>query len=102
MFAEEARIREAEADMNNLDENFFHQLHKLTKDHWAEQHERNKEELDDILGSPVDKILVLDHSIKRKPPRSSEKTYRSHTIELCIVTDPYLYHWMKVTRFQNI
>jgi len=97
MFAEEARIREAEADMNNLDENFFHQLHKLTKDHWAEQHERNKEELDDILRSPVDKILVLDHSIKRKPHRSSEKTYRSHTIELCIVTDPYLYQWMKKT-----
>eukprot|EP00091_Calanus_sinicus_P016504 TRINITY_DN35902_c0_g1_i1.p1 TRINITY_DN35902_c0_g1~~TRINITY_DN35902_c0_g1_i1.p1 ORF type:complete len:134 (+),score=18.53 TRINITY_DN35902_c0_g1_i1:3-404(+) len=75
------------------------QLHQVTKEHWEDQHELNKDSLRKILNSPQDHILVHDHSVKRLPSGKAKKIYETHTIEICVITDPYLWNWIQ-TNFE--
>jgi len=80
-------------DMNNK---HFKKLHQITKNHWNDQHIANEEELKEILKYPED-LLVHDHTVKRQPQGQAERIYESHTIELCVITDPYLFDFIKRT-----
>ena len=80
-------------DMNNA---MFEKLHQATKEHWAQQHHINKDDLEKILQSRYEDILVHDHSVKKLPQGRAERIYLTHTIELCIVTDPHLFTKIQV------
>ena len=72
----------------------FANLHKNTKTHWKKQKKKNKDDLDAILSSGND-ILVHDHTVLKKDTDDLPELYKHRTIELCVITDPYLYDLIK-------
>ena len=71
-------------------------LHKTTIDHWNTQHSKNADKLKNILNSDSEEILVHAYGKKRLPKGDATFLYKDHTIELGIITDPYLYNFVKV------
>ena len=84
--------------LKNMNNKMLGQLHEMTKDHWEIQHTVNKDHLNKILKSPVDDILVHEHSVKRLPRGKAKRVYEHHTIEVCVITDPYLFDWIQVVK----
>ena len=82
--------------LKHMTNKMLQQLHQVTKNHWDNQHELNKDSLRKILNSPQDDILVHEHSVKRLPHGKAKKIYEHHTIEICVITDPYLWNWIQV------
>ena len=100
----------------------YHQLHRMTKNHWRLQSEKNKENLDKIVSS-LDESLVLRERLKikseyvfttflnikwtltrslrpivKKEPRGDiPDTFSQQTIELCVITDPVLFNLVQET-----
>jgi hypothetical protein len=90
-------IAEEEEGLQNMDYQQFADLHKETKKHWRRQHRKNEDDLNKILKSDDD-VLIHEHSIKRKPTNGLPETYSYRTIEVCVITDPYMFDMIK-TRF---
>jgi hypothetical protein len=80
--------------LKHIPKKMLQQLHQVTKNHWDNQHELNKDSLRKILNSPKDDILVHEHSVKRLPNGKAKKIYEHHTIEICVITHPYLWKWI--------
>ena len=85
-----ARIGEGVSQLDGLDYQDFNQLHQMTMKHWKQQHTKNKEKFAKFLKSNDD-LLVHEHSIKKKPTKGLPELYERHTIEICVITDPFLF-----------
>ena len=85
-----ARIGEGVSQLDGLDYQDFNQLHQMTMKHWKQQHTKNKEKFAKFLKSDDD-LLVHEHSIKKKPTKGLPELYERHTIEICVITDPFLF-----------
>ena len=81
---------EGVSQLGSLDYQDFKELHQKTKKHWKEQQTKNKEELEEILESK-DGVLVHEHSMKRRPTKGLPELYERRTIEICVITDPFLF-----------
>ena len=84
--------------LKNLNISRLQQLQTKTKEHWDQQHIDKKEQLNKILKAPEGDILVHKHSVMRdkKGKDNSHLRYQNQTIELCVLTDPYLFDFIKV------
>ena len=83
--------------LKDLSYDSFAGLHNETKEHWTVQHKKNKMDLDKILLGDEDDILVHEHSVRRiSRKKDPAHHYSAHTIEVCIITDPYLYSQVQV------
>jgi hypothetical protein len=85
---------EGNSGLKNMDYQNFADLHEETKDHWGRQHVKNEDDLNKILKSDDD-VLIHEHSIQRKPTNGRPETYPNRTIEVCVITDPYLFDMIK-------
>ena len=81
---------EGVSDLGGLDYSDFKELHKKTEKHWKQQQTKNKNELEKILKSQDD-VLVHEHSMKRRPTKGLPELYQRRTIEICVITDPFLF-----------
>ena len=89
--------------LRDLTIKMLEQLHHITKKHWEQQHIVNKGKLHKILTAAESATLVHDHSVTRSPRGNAKKVYETHTIELCVLTDPYLFDFIKViTSYQGL
>ena len=84
------------SDLGGMDYNDFKELQKQTLEHWKEQQTENKAKLEKILKS-TDDVLVHEHSMKRKPTKGLPELYERRTIEICVITDPFLFDLIKKT-----
>jgi len=85
---------EGVSELGGLDYKDFNELHKKTMKHWKEQQTKNKEELAKILESKDD-VLVHEHSMQRRPTKGLPELYQRRTIEICVITDPFLFDLIK-------
>ena len=77
-------------ELGDLDYKDFNELHKKTMKHWKEQQTKNKEKLAKILESKDD-VLIHEHSMQRRPTKGLPELYQRPTIEICVITDPFLF-----------
>ena len=80
----------SDSELGELDYTDFNELHKKTEKHWKEQQTKNKDELAKILESNDD-VLVHEHSMQRRPTKGLPELYQRRTIEICVITDPFLF-----------
>ena len=81
---------EGVSELRGFDYKDFKELHKETMKHWKQQQAKNKDELEKILKSKDD-VLVHEHSMQRRPTKGLPELYQRRTIEICVITDPYLF-----------
>ena len=82
------------SDLGDLDSKDFKELHTKTIKHWKKQRTKNKKELAKILKSNDD-VLVHEHSMKRRPTKGHPEVYERATIEICVITDPFLFNTVR-------
>ena len=78
-----------------MDYEDFKVLHHKTKEHWEDQENKNKKDLEEIVDSNSSEILVHEHTIMRNYSKPPPSVYKERTIEACVITDPYLYQYIQ-------
>ena len=90
-----ARIGEGVSQLGGLDYQDFNELHQMTMKHWNQQETKNKEKLAKILNSKDVVLALPEHSIKKKPTKGLPELYKRHTIEICVITDPFVFELIR-------
>lgn len=87
-------LEDDKSGLAGMEYSHFVDLHDKTEKHWRQQHQENRDDLTQILRSNDD-VLVHKHSNQRKGTKGLPELYKRRTIELCVITDPYVFELIK-------